>query len=104
MLVLSVHENERIMVGDNIVITLVRNKGQQGARIGIDAPKDIAIDREKIYLAKRATKQIQDEIPSEISLVDGRYWYTMDEVSYGPFTLEEAIKQLGDYKTFMGIK
>lgn len=50
MLVLSRRLNERIMVGDNIVITIVEIRGDK-IRLGIDAPKDVPIHRREVYEA-----------------------------------------------------
>ncbi len=47
MLVLSRKPSERIHIGDNIIITVVRVSGQT-VRIGIDAPKEIKIMREEL--------------------------------------------------------
>lgn len=47
MLVLSRKPGERIFIGDDIVITLVRVSGQT-VRIGIKAPKEIKIMREEL--------------------------------------------------------
>lgn len=48
MLVLTRSADERIMIGDNIVITVVRIS-EFTVRIGIDADKSIPICREEIY-------------------------------------------------------
>ncbi|QDU03100.1 Carbon storage regulator [Gimesia chilikensis] len=55
MLVLSRKKNERIFIGDNIVITIVEIKGDK-LRIGIDAPKDIPVDRDEVR--KRIEEQL----------------------------------------------
>jgi carbon storage regulator len=47
MLVLSRKIGERIMIGDHIVVTVVKLDGSQ-VRLGIEAPQDIAIFREEI--------------------------------------------------------
>jgi carbon storage regulator len=47
MLVLSRKVNERVVVGENIVITIVNIRGDK-VRIGIDAPKDVAVDRQEV--------------------------------------------------------
>ena len=51
MLVLSRKPSERIHIGDNIIITVVRVSGQT-VRIGIDAPKEIRIMREELLDGK----------------------------------------------------
>lgn len=47
MLVLSRKVGERILIGENIAITVVRI-GQGGVRIGIDAPNDMVVVREEL--------------------------------------------------------
>lgn len=47
MLVLSRKERERIHLGDNITVTIVRVSGDQ-VRVGIDAPKEIRILRDEL--------------------------------------------------------
>jgi carbon storage regulator len=47
MLVLSRKENERLMIGDNVVVTIVRVSGGQ-VRLGIEAPAEISIRREEL--------------------------------------------------------
>ena len=48
MLVLTRRPGESIIVGKDIVITVIEIKGGQ-VRIGIDAPRDIQVHREEIY-------------------------------------------------------
>ena len=50
MLVLSRHKDEQIMIGDNIIITVVDIRGDK-VRVGIDAPKDIPVHRQEVYAA-----------------------------------------------------
>ena len=50
MLVLSRHRDESIMIGDNIVITVVDIRGDK-VRLGIQAPSDVPVHREEIYQA-----------------------------------------------------
>ena len=49
MLLLSRKVGGRIMVGDNVVITVVRI-GPNAVRLGIEAPKDMNIVREEIVV------------------------------------------------------
>ena len=50
MLVLSRKRDEKIIIGDNIVVMVVRIDRDE-IRLGIEAPKDISIHREEIYHA-----------------------------------------------------
>jgi carbon storage regulator len=50
MLVLSRHRDESIMIGDNIVITIVDIRGDK-VRLGIEAPHDIPVHRQEVYEA-----------------------------------------------------
>lgn len=52
MLVLSRNTDEKIHIGDNIVITVVEVRGDR-VRIGIDAPRDVSVHRQEIYDAIR---------------------------------------------------
>jgi len=57
MLVLSRKKNETIMIGDDIEITVVDIQGDQ-VRLGIRAPKDVAVHRQEIYRAiEKANRQ-----------------------------------------------
>ena len=51
MLVLTRKPGEKIMIGDEIVITFLESRGSEGIRIGIDAPRHLAIKREEIFEA-----------------------------------------------------
>lgn len=56
MLVLTRRLNERIFIGDNIIITLVDiDRGK--VRIGIEAPNDLRVDREEIRIAREKNNE-----------------------------------------------
>ena len=48
MLILTRRVGETVMVGDDVSITVLGVKGNQ-VRIGVNAPKEIAVHREEIY-------------------------------------------------------
>jgi len=50
MLVLSRQRDESIMIGDNIVITIVDIRGDK-VRLGINAPAEIPVHRQEVYEA-----------------------------------------------------
>lgn len=49
MLVLTRKKGQSIVIGDNIELTIVEVFGEQ-VRIGISAPKEVAIHRKEVYL------------------------------------------------------
>lgn len=48
MLILTRRVGETVMVGDDITVTVLGVKGNQ-VRIGVNAPKDVAVHREEIF-------------------------------------------------------
>ena len=52
MLVLSRKRDERIVIGDNIVITVVDVRGDK-VRLGIEAPPEIPVHRQEVVDAMR---------------------------------------------------
>lgn len=52
MLVLSRHKDEQIIIGDDIVITVVDLRGDK-VRIGIEAPTETTVHRREVYEAIR---------------------------------------------------
>lgn len=47
MLILTRKVGERLQIGDNISVTVLSVRGNQ-VKIGVDAPKDVAVYREEI--------------------------------------------------------
>lgn len=52
MLVLSRKKDEQIVIGDDVVITVVDFRGNK-VRLGIDAPREVAVHRREVYDAIR---------------------------------------------------
>lgn len=62
MLILTRRVGETLMIGDNVQVTVLGVKGNQ-VRIGVSAPKEVAVHREEIY--ERIKKEQQpDPAPS----------------------------------------
>ena len=59
MLVLSRKKDEKIIIGDNITLMVIEIRGDK-VRLGIDAPKEVAVHREEVYDAIR--KESDDKI------------------------------------------
>ncbi|MBE65190.1 MAG: carbon storage regulator [Gammaproteobacteria bacterium] len=60
MLILTRRIGETLMVGDDVTITVLGVKGNQ-VRIGVNAPKDVAVHREEIYQRIQKEKSGEDE-------------------------------------------
>jgi carbon storage regulator len=56
MLVLSRQRDESIIIGDNIVVTVVDVRGDK-VRLGIDAPREVTVHRREVYEAIQRENQ-----------------------------------------------
>ncbi|WP_104086868.1 carbon storage regulator CsrA [Arthrobacter sp. GMC3] len=57
MLVLTRKIGEKIVIGNNITITILEGGRGEGVRIGIDAPRDVSIHRSEVVEAVSASNQ-----------------------------------------------
>lgn len=65
MLVLSRHRDESIMIGDNIVVTIVDIRGDK-VRLGINAPTEVPVHRQEVYEAiQRENRRSSQAKPSD---------------------------------------
>ena len=64
MLILTRRIGESLMIGDDVTVTVLGVKGNQ-VRIGVNAPKDVAVHREEIY------QRIQNEKSGEALASEG---------------------------------
>jgi carbon storage regulator len=70
MLVLTRRAGESVMIGDDVVITVLEARGDV-IRLGIQAPKDVRVHREEIFrelqAANRAAASPTDEVVEELT-------------------------------------
>lgn len=52
MLILTRRVGETLVIGDDVTITVLGVRGNQ-VRVGVNAPKDVAVHREEIYQRDR---------------------------------------------------
>ena len=65
MLILTRRVGETLMIGDDVSVTVLGVKGNQ-VRIGVDAPREVAVHREEIY-ARIKKEQEVDSAPLDSS-------------------------------------
>ncbi|MBE0483700.1 MAG: carbon storage regulator CsrA [Bacterioplanes sp.] len=61
MLILTRRVGETLMVGDEVTVTVLGVKGNQ-VRIGVNAPKEVAVHREEIYQRIQREKEGDDDV------------------------------------------
>ncbi len=74
MLVLSRQRDESIIIGDNIVVTIVDVRGDK-VRLGIEAPREVSVHRREVYEAiqreNREASKIQPDDARQIGRSPG---------------------------------
>ena len=58
MLILTRSSGEKLRIGNDVIVTVIAVKGGQ-VRIGIDAPKEVAVHREEVFNRLKARKPQQ---------------------------------------------
>lgn len=64
MLILTRRVGEVVRVGDDVTIAILGIKGNQ-TRVGIDAPKEVAVHREEIYHKIQDEKMLKEKSKSD---------------------------------------
>lgn len=59
MLILTRRVGETLMIGDEVTVTILGVKGNQ-VRVGVNAPRDVAVHREEIYERIKREQAEQD--------------------------------------------
>jgi len=65
MLILSRKINEKVIINDDITISIIEIRGDQ-VRIGIDAPKKVKVFRQEVYDAIKAENKAASKSASVI--------------------------------------
>jgi carbon storage regulator len=65
MLILTRRVGETLMIGDEITVSVLSLKGGQ-VRVGINAPRNIAVHREEIYRRIQLEQEQLGEAPQEV--------------------------------------
>lgn len=73
MLVLARRVGERILIGDQIAVTVVK-AGPGGVRLGIEAPAEMPVVREELAreIAEQEARQVADSARERYSSASGR--------------------------------
>jgi len=82
MLILSRKVDERIVIGDDISVSIVEIRGDQ-VRIGVDAPKTVKVFRQEVFDAIKAENRAAAESRPVLPIMD-----------FGGFSQGKALDQI----------
>ncbi len=76
MLILTRRLGESITIGDNIKVSVLGVSGRQ-VRLGIDAPSDVVVHREEVYVRiqeenRKASKSLKKDLADMVKLIKGK--------------------------------
>ncbi|MDR2864819.1 MAG: carbon storage regulator CsrA [Spirochaetaceae bacterium] len=69
MLILSRKTDEKIVIGDNIIVSIIEVRGEQ-VRLGINAPKNVKVYREEVFEAISAENKAAAESQAVLPKVE----------------------------------
>ena len=73
MLVLSRHRDESIMIGDDVVVTIVDIRGDK-VRLGVEAPKEVPVHRREVYDAIANEQRVERLMANPSGQVEAAVW------------------------------
>jgi carbon storage regulator len=69
MLILSRRVNEKIVIGDDIIVSVVEVRGDQ-VKLGIEAPRHVKVFREEVFIAIQEENKKAAASGAELPLID----------------------------------
>lgn len=69
MLILSRKLNEKVVIGDGVVVSIIEIRGDQ-VKLGIDAPKTVKVFRQEVYDAIQAENRLAAESTLPLPPID----------------------------------
>ena len=88
MLILTRKLGESITIGDNIKVSVLGVHGRQ-VRLGIDAPLNVVVHREEVYVKiqaenQRASKSIKDDLMGMVNMLKDKLSSSQDQKAKPP--------------------
>jgi carbon storage regulator len=68
MLILTRRVGETVMIGNEVTVTVLGVKGNQ-VRVGVNAPKDVAVHREEIYERIKREQDHESNVGAQASRI-----------------------------------
>ena len=69
MLILARKLNEKVVIGDGIVVSVVEVKGDQ-VKLGIEAPRNVKVYRQEVYNAIQDENRAAADSSLQLPLID----------------------------------
>jgi len=69
MLILARKLNEKLVINDDIIISVIEIRGDQ-VKLGIEAPKNVKVYRREVFMAIQEENRLAAESPVRLPLID----------------------------------
>jgi len=98
LLILTRKLGESITIGDDIKVSILGVRGRQ-VRLGIDAPNNVVVHREEIYVKiqaenRKASKSIKGDLIGVVKMIKGKMSKGSDSKSGPVIDYKDADKKL----------